>query len=120
MRRSKKWRLNSTTRFDSHLISECVDRDPDADRLTTAETHRRYTAWCRETGFEPVGQRKFTNTLKDEDVGYRTSIRSQGTPKRGYDALGLSEVVPPLDETLERAGPPADLDAGDTRQDSLF
>lgn len=102
------------------FISECVDRDPDAERLTTTEAHRRYAAWCRENGVEPVGQRKFTNTLKDEDVGYKTSIRIHGTPERGYDALGLSEDVPPLDDTPEQAGPPADLDADDTRQDSLF
>ena len=46
------------------FISECVDRDPDADRLTTSDAHRRYAAWCRENGLDPVGQRKFTNTLK--------------------------------------------------------
>jgi hypothetical protein len=63
---------------------------------------------------EPVGQRKFTNTLKDEDVGYKTSIRINGTVQRGYDALGLSDDVPDLNDTPERADP------DDARQDSLF
>jgi putative DNA primase/helicase len=104
------------------FISECVDRDPDADRLTTAEAHRRYTAWCRENDLDPVGQRKFTNTLKDEDLGYKRSIRIHGTPERGYDALGLAEDVPDLDDTPERDDDPFIDDDGDddARQDSLF
>jgi putative DNA primase/helicase len=101
------------------FISDCVDHDPDAGRLTTSDAHRRYAAWCRENGQDPVGQRKFTNTLKDEDVGYKSSLRIDGTVTRGYDALGLSDDVPALDDTPERdPDPPVDPD--DTQQDSLF
>lgn len=100
------------------FISECVERDPDAERITTKQSHRRYAAWCRENGEDPVGQRQFTNTLKDEDVGYKSSIRIDGKVQRGYDALGLSDDVPELDDTPERADP-TDIDT-DTRQDSLF
>lgn len=100
------------------FISECVDRDPDADRLTTSDAHRRYAAWCRENGLDPVGQRKFTNTLKQEDVGYGR-YRFDGAVKRGYTALGLADDVPDLDDTPEREDDP-DVDADDTRQDSLF
>jgi len=96
------------------FIAECVDRDPDADRLTTADAHRRYAAWCRENGLDPVGQREFTNTLKDEDVGYKSGVRIDGKSQRGYKALGLSDDVPDLDDTPERASP------DDARQDSLF
>jgi hypothetical protein len=58
------------------------------------------------------------DSLKDEDVGYKTSIRIDGKVQRGYDALGLSDDVPELDDTPERADS-ADADT-DTRQDSLF
>ncbi|MFO7834100.1 MAG: phage/plasmid primase, P4 family [Halohasta sp.] len=100
------------------FISECVKHDPDAERLTTLQAHRRYAAWCRENGEDPVGQRHFTNTLKDEDVGYKSSIRIDGKVQRGYERLGLSDDVPELDDTPERADL-ADTDT-DTRQDSLL
>ena len=101
------------------FISECVDHDPDADRLTTSDAHRRYAAWCRENGLDPIGQRKFTNSLKQEDVGYGR-YRFDGTVKRGYAALGLADDVPDLDDTPERADDPPVDQADDTRQDSLF
>jgi putative DNA primase/helicase len=83
------------------FISECVENDPEADRLTTTEAWDRYKAWCVANGYDSVGQRKFTNTLKDENVGYRKSVRINGTPQRGYTALGLSDDVPtptPVDD----------------------
>jgi len=95
------------------FISECVDRDTDADRITTTDAHRRYAAWCREHGHDPVGQRKFTNKLKQEDVGYKTGVRIDGTSKRGYKALGLSDDVPAVDDTPERTTPDG------TRQEQL-
>jgi len=95
------------------FISECVERDPGADRITTTEAHSRYAAWCRANDEDPVGQRAFTNTLKNEDVGYKTSIRINGQVQRGYNALGFSGDVPALDDTPERRDPSG------TRQDSL-
>ncbi len=95
------------------FVSECVDRDPDADRISTTDAHRRYAAWCREHGHDPVGQRKFTNTLKKEDVGYKSSLRIDGRVQRGYDAFGLSDDVPAVDDTPERATPDG------TRQEQL-
>jgi putative DNA primase/helicase len=79
------------------FISNCVERDTEADRVTTGEAHRRYKAWCVENGKDSVGQTQFTNTLKKENVGYKTGIRipkSGGESVRGYDALGFSEEVP--------------------------
>jgi len=61
-----------------------------------------------------VGQRKFTNTLKDENVGYKKRVRIDGTPQRGYTQLGVSEEVPtptPSDE---------ENDPADAQQESLF
>lgn len=98
------------------FISECVEHDPAADRITTAGAHRRYAAWCRKHGEDPVGQRQLTNKLKNEDVGYQASLWIDGANKRGYDALGLSDDVPPLEDTPDRREP----DDGDGRQDSLF
>lgn len=101
------------------FISDCVERNPDADRLTTSDARRRYAAWCRENGLDPVGQRKFTNTLKDEDVGYKPSLRIDGRVTRGYTTLGLSDDVPVLDDTPEREPDPP-VDSNNTRQDSLL
>jgi len=103
------------------FISECVERDPNADRLTTQDAHRRYTAWCREHGYDTVSQREFTNTLKNEDVDYRDSIRIDGKVQRGYKALGLSDDVPELEDTPERdPDPEQEPDPDDARQESLF
>jgi putative DNA primase/helicase len=90
-RRWQSWG-ESVDRF----IADCVERDEDASRLTTGEAFDRYRAWCRKVGVDTVGRQKFTNTLKKEDVGYKSSLRIDGytTPQRGYDALGLSDEVP--------------------------
>lgn len=79
------------------FISECVERDPDADRIDTGEAHKRYKAWCVANDKEHVKQREFTTALKAENVGYRDSIqipKGDGKITRGYDALGFSEDVP--------------------------
>lgn len=104
-RKRERWQAwgESVDKF----ISECVERDPEADRLTTGDAHRRYAAWCREFGLDPVGQREFTNSLKDEDVGYKSSVRIDGSSQRGYKALGLTDDVPELDATPDRDADPA-------------
>jgi putative DNA primase/helicase len=91
----KRQRWQSWGDSVDEFISECVENDPDADRLTTGEAHQRFQAWCREHGKDTVGQRQFTNTLKNEDVGYGKH-RIGGVSTLGYDELGLSEDVPEL------------------------
>lgn len=82
------------------FIAECVENDPDADRITTGGAWGRYRAWCVENNNDAVGQRKFTNALKEEDVGYgeHRIPRSGGNVKRGYKELGLSDDVPDVEE----------------------
>jgi putative DNA primase/helicase len=75
------------------FISDCVERDEDADRKTTAQAHQAYQAWCRKTGKDSVGQRQFTDTLKQEDVGYGRH-RIDGKSQRGYKSLGFTDEVP--------------------------
>ena len=78
------------------FIAEHVERDPDAPRLSTGDAYKRYRAWCREVDADPVGRRRFTDTLKKEDVGYGRH-RINGRSARGYDALGLSDEIPDSD-----------------------
>jgi putative DNA primase/helicase len=82
----------------SEFISECVERDEDADRVTTSEAHERFTAWCRENGKDRASQQNLTNKLKTENVGYKPSIRIDGRSTRGYDALGFTDEVPDVEE----------------------
>jgi putative DNA primase/helicase len=110
----KRERWQSWGESVDKFISECVERDPDADRLSTQDAHRRYAAWCRENGEDPVGQREFTNKLKNEDVEYKNSIRIDGKIERGYDALGLTDDVPDLEDTPERGA-----DRGQLRDDDV-
>jgi putative DNA primase/helicase len=77
------------------FIAECVDRDEDADPITTGDAYARYQAWCRQNGADPVGRRRFTDTLKQEDVDYGRH-RIDGKAQRGYKSLGFSEDVPEL------------------------
>jgi len=84
------------------FVSECVERDEDADRLTTADAHQRYVAWCRENDLKDVGQQQFTNRLKKEGVGYKTGVRIDGRSQRGYKALGFTDDVPELNDDHDR------------------
>lgn len=84
------------------FISNCVERDPEADNISTTQAHRRFAAWCRENNEKPIGQQKLTATLKQEPVDYSTSVRVDGKVRRGYKALGLTDAVPDLEETPER------------------
>ena len=100
------------------FISNCVEHDPDAPRITTGDAHRRYKAWCVEKDKDPVSQRKFTSKLKGENVGYKQSLRvpkGSGNVARGYEALGFSEEVP----SVSTADGDRDDDRDDGTQQSL-
>jgi putative DNA primase/helicase len=107
---SKRERWQSWGDSVAQFIEKCVEKDTDAERLTTGQAHRRYAAWCRENNEKPVGQQQFTSTMKGEEVGYSSSVRIDGTVQRGYKALGLSEDVPDLEDTPERGGKQSSLD----------
>jgi putative DNA primase/helicase len=96
----ERWQAwgDSVTKF----IKQCVERDPSADNMTTNDAHRRYAAWCRDTDLKPVGQQQLTTTLKQEDIGYGSSVRVNGSVQRGYKALGLSDDVPDHADTPDR------------------
>lgn len=87
------------------FINTCVDPDPDAENLSTKEAWRVYRAWCQENGEEPVGQRKFTQALKNgtADVRYKQRVRPHGTgqPTNGYKALGLTDDAPDIRTVLD-------------------
>jgi len=84
------------------FIAECVQNDPDADRITTGQAYRRYQAWCRENDVNAVGRRRFTDTLKQEDVDFGKH-RINGTSQNGYTELGLSDDVPDVDDSDDDA-----------------
>jgi len=98
------------------FISECVERDEDADRLSTGQAFDRYRAWCRDVGADPIGRRRFTDTLKKEDVDFGRH-RMNGRTVRGYDALGLSDEVPDPDASDDDED---DEDDGGPAQQSLM
>lgn len=87
------------------FVETCVESDPDAENLSTADAYAVYTAWCRENGEDPIGQRQFTNTLRDApiDVGYEKRVRPGGTgqPRNGYKALGFTDDAPDPEAVLE-------------------
>lgn len=86
------------------FISECIERDSDAENVSTGDVHRVYAAWCRENGERPASQQKLTAELKNEDLDYAKRVRpgGTGTPTRGYKALGFTDEAPDVDETPER------------------
>jgi len=101
------------------FIADCVERDVDAERMTTTEAYDRYRAWCRQVGADYVGQRRFTDTLKMEDVEYSDSIRVNGKVRRGYKALGLSDEVPEPEDTSTSAEADESQDGSPGSQSSL-
>jgi putative DNA primase/helicase len=86
------------------FISECIERDPEAENVSTSDVHRVYAAWCRKKGERPASQQKLTVELKNEDLDYAKRVRPGGieTPTRGYKALGFTDDAPDLDDTPER------------------
>jgi len=101
------------------FISECVERDEDADRRTTSDAHNRFIAWCRENGKDRASQQGLTNKLKAEDVGYKSSIRIDGRVTRGYEALGFTDEVPEVDELNPEDGSDDGDDGDGSQQTSL-
>lgn len=96
------------------FINICVDPDPDAENLSTREAWRVYRAWCKENGEEPVGQRKFTQKLKNgnTDVGYKKSVRPHGNeqPTNGYKSLGFTDDAPDIHTVLDYYQEPDESD----------
>ena len=99
------------------FVSEHIERDPEADRLTTNEAWECYRAWCKKHGKEAVGQGELTSKIKQaaESVGYSNSVRIGGSPVRGYTSLAFSEDVPAPDRDETDSG--ADNDSGQTSLD---
>jgi len=83
------------------FIEECLSRDEDAENVSTQQVHRRYAAWCRENGHDPVGQQQLTNTLKQEPFDYGRK-RVDGASTRAFGAIAFADEVPALEETPER------------------
>ncbi len=94
--RWQKWG-DSVNKF----ISECVERDPDAENVSTSDVHRIYAEWCRNNDERPASQQKLTAELKAGNLDYSTSVRpgGTGTPTRGYKALGFTDDAPDVDDT---------------------
>jgi P4 family phage/plasmid primase-like protien len=84
------------------FLSEHVERDEDADNVSTGYAYERYAAWCRENSKDAVGQWKFKTQVRDSDVdvGYARSVRATDTSgnPNGYKHLGFSEEVPEVQE----------------------
>lgn len=119
---AKRERWQAWGESADRFISECVKRDPDAPRVTTTDAFERYARWCRARGDRPIGQQQFTMKLKQEDVGYKQSVRIDGRPARGYTALGFTGDVPPVEDDLERDEPSTSTnrDESSGRQERLF
>jgi len=83
------------------FIEECLSRDEDAENVSTQQVHRRYAAWCRENGHDPIGQQQLTNTLKKEAFDYSRK-RVDGASTRAFGAIAFADEVPDLEETPER------------------
>lgn len=93
-----------------YYLSNVATRDDDAENISTREAWEAYRSWCRENGYDFVGQSTFTNAAKDKDLGYAGSVRTDRhtTPRRGYTAFG----------TVDGETDPVDvIDAGESDGD---
>lgn len=84
------------------FVNECIERDEDAASVSTHDVYQVYAAWCRDHGERPGSQQQLTATLKNEDVGYATSVWVDGSSRRGYKHLVFTDDVLDLQETPER------------------
>jgi len=106
---AKRQRWQSWGEAIDKFLNDCVERDEDADRISTGDAFGRFQVWCRENGLKSdISPQGFTNKLKSEDVGYKKSVRIDGSSKRGYTALGFSDDVPEARDDGEREEPDPD------------
>ena len=94
------------------FISQFVERDEDADRVSTGDAYTRYKLWCQREQKDPVSQRRFTDTLKQEPVGFSNSLRVDGKVTNGYKFLDIDDEVPNVTTDDDR-------DDGPGKQSSL-
>jgi len=93
---AKRQRWQSWGESADKFLADCVEHDPDAERISTGEAHQRYVAWCRENGQDHIDQGPFTKKLKTQNVGYGRH-RIDGSVKRGYTTLGFTDAVPSVE-----------------------
>jgi P4 family phage/plasmid primase-like protien len=110
-----------------YFLSNVATTDHDAPNVSTAEAWEVYRHWCRENGYDHVGQSKFTNAAKDKSMGYSSSVRTDrhATPRRGYKAFGtVDDEADPVDILRDDTGDDdrdSDGDGGEsTRPTGLF
>ena len=95
---AKRQRWQSWGESVDKFLSDCVERDTDAERLTTNDAYQHYLAWCEATGHDPdASQRELTNKLKTEKVGYKSGVKIRETSTNGFKALGFSDDVPSVE-----------------------
>ena len=101
-----------------YFLSNVATRDTDAEKITTNEAYQVYRAWCMENGHDSVGQTKFTNAAKDDDLGYATSVRTgrQRSPRRGFKFFGTVDgEADPLDVIVRDGDDDRDDNDDDTQ-----
>lgn len=94
--RKKRSEWETTGDSVARFIAECVRVDPEAPRQSTRQAYEHYVEWCKQVGEEPVSQLYFTNTLKQEPLGYGW-FEISGRRQRGYENLGFTDQVPESD-----------------------
>jgi len=81
-----------------YFLSNVACQDTDAPNITTAEAWEVYRSWCIDNGQDFVGQAKFTNAAKQQNFGYKSSVRTDrhASPRRGFKHFGTvdSETDP--------------------------
>ena len=62
--------------------------DPEG-RCVRKELRERYEEWCKESGYEPLGAKRFTSRVK-QDGGSRTSVKTVMGPRDGWKGVRFS------------------------------
>jgi len=87
------------------FIVDCLERDEDADNISTNGLYQVYSKWCDAEGTHKMKQRALTTAVKNDgtDFGYKTSTRpiDLDYPDNGYTAVGFTDEAPDLQEALE-------------------
>lgn len=105
------------------FIVACLERDEDADNISTNALYEVYREWCRVEGKHRMKQQTLTNTVKNDgtDFGYKTSVRTidKRNPINGYTACGFTDDAPSLEEVLSDSDDDSDDEDDDTRPSGL-
>ena len=99
------------------FIVDCLESDPEADKVSTTAVNEVYREWCSREGKHAEPNRgTVTKKIKEtsDNFGYTKRVRTidKRNPTNGYISLGFTDNAPSLERVLSDEPDTEDRDDG--------